>query len=267
MARWSETLGLLMTVARAADEHDLKYPATAFAYYAFVSFVPLLLLVFAIVGERFAGRIHAAAPRFLAPEAQGLIYEATTTASGQIGAVALAAVVLVWSGANVVIDFRTVIERVEDVDVDRSGGGLRDGVVVLGSLCLAIVSIVLISVLFGLLPFGPFVVVAGPIVLFCTLTAAFLPLYYLPSRLVTTPSAALPGALTAAFGWTVIHGVILFFAGNAARYAIYGVLSGIIIILTSLYVAAFVLMTGVVVNTILATDAELRRSIRDGRRL
>lgn len=254
MARLSGVLGLAMTVVRVVDEHDLRYPATAFAYYGFVSFAPLLLLVFAVVGERFAGRIHAAAPRFLTPDAQRLVYEATTTASGRIGAVVLAVAVLVWSGATVTVDFRTVFDRVEGTEGDRSADRLRDGVVVLGSLCLAIVSIVLISVLFGLLPFGPFVVVVGPIVLFGALTAAFLPLYYLPSRLVTTPSAALPGALTAAFGWTVIHGVILFFAGNAARYALYGVLSGIIIILTSLYVAAFVLMTGVVVNAILAAD-------------
>jgi membrane protein len=258
----SDGLGLVVAVARTADENDIRYPATAFAYYAFVSFVPLLLLVFATVGERFAGRIHAAAPRFLAPDAQGLIYDATTAASGRVGAVVLAIVVLVWSGVNVVVDFRTVIERVEDVDADRSSHRLRDGVVVLGSIGLAIVSIVLISVLFSLPSFGPLVVIAGTLVLFGTLTVAFLPLYYLPSRLVTTPRAALPGALTAALGWTVIHGVILFFAGNAARYAIYGVLSGIIIILTSLYVAAFVLMTGVVVNTVLV-DGGARRSFRD----
>lgn len=249
-----------MTVVRAADEHDLRYPATAFAYYAFVSLVPVLLLVFATVGERFAGRIHAATPRFLTPDAQRLIYEATTTASGRIGAVALALVVLAWSGLNVVVDFRTVVERVEDTGTDRSADRLRDGVAVLGSLGLAIASLVLMSVLFSLPPFGPLVAVAAPILLFGTLTAAFLPLYYVPSRLVTTPRAALPGALTAAFGWTVIHGVILFFAGNAGRYAIYGVLSGIIVILTSLYVAALVLMTGVVVNAVLATDAGVGRS-------
>jgi membrane protein len=163
---------------------------------------------------------------------------------------------------NVVIDFRTVIERIEDTDVDRSADWLRDSGIILGSLCVAIVSIVLISILFSLPPFSLVVAATGLVVLFGALTAVFLPLYYLPSRLVTTPSEALPGALTAAFGWTAIHGVILFFAGNAARYAIYGVLSGIIIILTSLYIAAFVLMTGIVVNTILATGTESQRSCR-----
>lgn len=86
MVRLSETLEFMMTVARVVDEHDIKYPAATFAYYAFVSFVPVLLLVFAIVGEQFAGRIYTATPRFLTPDAQRLVYEATTAASGQIGA-------------------------------------------------------------------------------------------------------------------------------------------------------------------------------------
>lgn len=256
MARLSDALGFVMTVARVADEHDIKYPAATFAYYAFVSFVPLLLLVLVIVGERFAGRIYTAAPRFLTPDAQRLVYEATASASGRIGVAAFATVVLVWSGVNVALDFRTVFERIENTDADQSSHRLRNGGIALGSLCLAILSIVLISILFSLPPFGPVVAVVGPIVLFGALTAAFLPLYYVPSRLLTSPSAALPGALTAAFGWTVLHGVVLFYARNAARYAIYGVLSGIILILTTLYIAAFVLLTGIVVNTILAADTD-----------
>ena len=262
MARWSEALEFAIAVARVADEHDIKYPAATFAYYAFVSFVPVLLLVFAILGERFAGRIHTATPRFLTPDAQRLVYEATTTASGRIGAVMLATGVLVWSGVNVALDFQTVLKRIEGTDEDRSVDRLRNGGIVLGSLCLSIVSIVLISILFSLPSFSPLVAIAGSIVLFGALTAAFLPLYYLPSRLVRSPSAALPGALIAAFGWTVLHGVVLFYASNAAAYAIYGVLSGIIIILTTLYMAAFVLMTGIVVNAILVseTGADARRS-------
>lgn len=83
------------------------------------------------------------------------------------------------------------------------------------------------------------------------------------SRLVTATSIALPGTLTVAFGWMVLYGVILFFAKNTATYAIYGVLSEIISILTSLYIAAFVLMTGIVVNTVLATDTDNQGSSWD----
>jgi membrane protein len=71
---------------------------------------------------------------------------------------------------------------------------------------------------------------------------------------VTTPRAALPGAVTAAAGWTTLHAAVQFYAGNATQYAIYGVLSGVIIILTSLYLAAVVLMVGVVVNATLAGE-------------
>lgn len=84
-----------------------------------------------------------------------------------------------------------MLERIENTDEDRFSSRLRDGGLVLGSLCLAIVSIVLISILFSLLPFGPFVAFAGLVVLFGRLTAVFLLLYYLPSRLLTASLAAL----------------------------------------------------------------------------
>ena len=67
----------------------------------------------------------------------------------------LAAGVLVWSSVNVTIDFQMVLERIKNTDEDRSSSWLRDGGIVLGSLCLAVISIVLISILFSLPPVRP----------------------------------------------------------------------------------------------------------------
>jgi membrane protein len=102
--------------------------------------------------------------------------------------------------------------------------------------------------IFSQLSAGPLTVSVWPLVLFGVLVLAFLPLYYLPSELVTSPSEALPGALTAGAGWTLLITGIQYYAANAAQYALYGILSGVILILTSLYLAALVLMLGVVVN-------------------
>ena len=259
MARPEDVLGIATTVARVAYEQEIKYPAAAIAYYAFVSFVPLLLLVFAIIGERFATQIHTTTPRFLTPAAQQLVYESTTTASGRTGAALLAIVVLAWSGVNVATGFQAVIERIE-VGTERPlSDQLFEAVAVLGSLALAIVSIVLTSTFFALRPAVPPVAF---VTLFAALTGVFVPLYYVPSQVLRSPSAALPGAVTAAFGWATIHTAIQFYAANAGRYAIYGVLSGIIIILTSLYAAAAVLMIGAIVNTTLADGVDPSRSSR-----
>ena len=254
MARPSDAFDLAGTVAHTAYEKDVKYPAAALAYYAFVSFVPMLVFAFAIVGERVAVRIYTATPRFLTPSAQQLVYEAMTAASGRVGAALLAIVVLAWSGANVAVDFQTVVERVEEAAERPLRYQLRDSVVVLGSIGLAILSIIVTSAIFGTLPAGLLVEFVGFAVLFVALVGAFVPLYYVPSRAVTTPSNALAGAITAAFGWTVIHAGVQFYAVHATRYAIYGVLSGIMVILTSLYFAAIVLMVGIIVNATLADE-------------
>jgi membrane protein len=149
MGRLPDVVGVARTVVRVAHSCNVKYPAAALAYYAFVSFVPLLLFVFAVVGQQFATEVAARSPRFLTPAARGLVYEALTAASGRTGAVLLAAGVLGWSGANVAVDFLTVVERVEDATAGSLAEQLRDGVVVLGALSVAIVTIVLTNVLFA----------------------------------------------------------------------------------------------------------------------
>ena len=251
MSRLVDRLGVALTVVRAAYEHDVKYPAVALAYYVSVSFIPLLVLVLAVVGEPFAARVQMAMPPYLTPEARQLVYEGMTAASGRTGAVVFAIVVLAWSGANVAVGFQTVVERVEDTAGGSLSVQLRDAVSILGSLALVMVVIVFTSAIFRLRPEDARVGAGGLIVMPVVLTAAFLPLYYFPSRVVTSPTAALPGAFTAAFGWTVLLATIQFYAANAAKYAAYGVLSGVIIIFTSLYLAAIVLMVGVVVNATL----------------
>ena len=258
MGRLAELIESAATVVRVVYEHDVKYPAAALAYYAFVSFIPLLMLLFALVGERLAARIHGTTPEFLTPGAQRLVYEATTTATGRTWAALFAIGVLAWSSANVVVGFLTVVERIEGVPERPLGSQVRDAVVVLGSIGLAIVAIVGTSALFPLPPVGPFAGLSGVVVLVSALTVAFLPMYYVPSRSATTPSAALPGALVAAFGWALVHTGVHYYAANAGRYAIYGVLSGVIVILTSLYLAAVLLMVGIVVNATLEASGASR---------
>jgi membrane protein len=259
MGRLTHALGVAKTVVRVAYEQQIKYPAAALAYYAFVSFVPWLLLVFALVGEDVAIEIYKLTPRFLTPDTQQLIYQAMTAASGRIGAAALAIGVLAWSGANIAVDFLTVVERIENGSSHPIRTQFRATIVVLGSLSLAIIAILVTSALVGLLPTGPIIGFAGFLALVAVLTLVFLPLYYVPSDLLASPQRAVPGAITAAVGWALMRAGVHFYAVNAGRYAIYGVLSGVILILTGLYLAAGLLMLGVVVNAVLVggTDEPL----------
>ncbi|SEO40760.1 membrane protein [Halogranum amylolyticum] len=248
MTRLAGGVNVLTAVARTTIEKKIRYPAAALAYYAFVSFVPLLVLVFAVVGERVAVELSQTAPQFLTPPVRELVYQSITTANGRTGAGLLAVLVIGWSSTNFVGDVKTVVDRIEGDDEGNLGEWLRDAVVILGSIGLAAVAIVATSILFALPPAGLAVEVAAFLGLWLTLAATFVPLYYVPSRAVTSPTAALPGAVVTSFAWTTLHTFLHFYSVNAGQYAIYGVLSGIVILLTSLYLAASALLTGIVVN-------------------
>jgi membrane protein len=252
MRRLSHAFEVALTVGQMAEEHDIKYPAAALAYYAFVSQIPLLILVVAVISDQLVRQIQTTTPDFLTPDAQQLLSEALVTASGRAWAALLAVSVLAWTGTNIVIGFQTVINRVEHTSREPLRSQLHDAGSILGSFGLVIVAIILTNLAFALLPIGRVLSDSEPFVQFGTLTIAFLPLYYAPSRVVTSLREALPGALTAAVGWTVLLTAIRFYADNASQYALYGVLSGIIIILTSFYLGAIILMIGAIVNTVIA---------------
>jgi membrane protein len=248
MGRLSGGVEFLAALVRTAYEEEIRYPAAALAYYAFVSFVPLLLLTFAVTGDRLVAELSRTTPLFLAPQVERLVDRSLATASGRTGAALLSVFVLGWSGVNVVGDFLAVVRRIEDTGPRRLGRRVRDGVVILGGLDVAILAVVATSALFEFPVAGPAFGLGGVVVLWSALTLAFVPVYYVPSDLVPSPRGALPGAAVAALGWTGIHTGVQFYASNAEQYAVYGVLSGVIVILTSLYLAAAVLLTGIIVN-------------------
>ncbi len=235
-------------VFRLAYENDVKYPAAALAYYAFLSLVPLLLLGFAAFGRRFTAGVEATMTLYLTPDARELFVDALASVSGRTWASLLSIAVLVWAGANAAVAFLTVMNRVEGVVEKRWQDRLWGGVTVAGSLGAAALAIVATIVVSLALINGAFVDGLVTVVLFVALTVVFLPMYYVPSETVTGPRSALPGAIVAAAGWSVIHVVLQVYVRQAPQYAVYGTLSGVIIVLTGLYVAALLLMIGIVVN-------------------
>ncbi len=256
MVRRAEWVATAKTVASIAYESDIRYIATSLAYYAFISLMPVLLLVFIVFGRQLAGVVSVTGAQFLTPDTQQLLYEGLTAATGRTAATVLSVVVLAWSGANVAVGVLTVVERIEAVTEQPLARQVCDAATVLGTLTAAVLVILVQSVFSALFAAGPLSVLVGFAVLFVALTVTLLPLYFVPSRVASSPQDALPGAMTTAMGWTALHAAIQFFAANAGQYAIYGVLSGLILILTSTYVAAIVLMVGVVVNAVLATDTD-----------
>ena len=239
-----------------ARAHQLPFLAAAIAYYTFVSVVPLLIVGFAVTsalaGEALANRIVMAVGEFLTTEASSLLESALLGDSGRGGVTAIGLLVLLWSGLRVFrgidIAFSNIYDAEETKPLTRQ---LRDAVVVLGGIGLAIGATAVVAA-FLRLSNTPMSGLLGTLGMFVVLPVVLLPLYYVfPSRPVTV-TEALPGAVFAGGGWTILGTAFGVYASVAGSYELYGVLGGVLLLLVWFYFAGLVLLVGAALNVVIA---------------
>jgi YihY family inner membrane protein len=243
---------------------QVSFIAASLAYYAFVSLLPLLLLAL-VAAATFGGPDQVAAitdrvTASLGPAAGSLVRDALVSAGGAgAGAGVVGLIVLLWTGLKV---FRGLDVAFAIVYGSTGPAGLvdqvTDALVALVTVAVGISATVVIGALISL-P-GVDAVVAGvdlfglvaTLTLLGGLTIGFLPLYYvLPERGMTVREA-LPGAVLAAAGWGVLMTGFRLYAARAGSYEAYGVLGGVLLLVTFLYLGALVLLAGVVLNAVLS---------------
>jgi YihY family inner membrane protein len=270
---------LVRAVVHGVRSDRITFIAASLAYYAFISLLPLMLLGLVVVsvvgGPDLAASVGADVAASFGEEAGQLVVDALTSAAGRGGATVVGIAVLLWSGLKLFrgmdVAFSTVYgTSVEDSIVDQ----LRDAVVTLVGVGVGLVTTLVVGlataeldqVVFGVDVFD----VVGSLLLLVGLTAAFLPLYYvLPAQGGVTVREAIPGAVFAAVGWVAITTGFRIYAGMATSYQAYGVLGGVLLLITFLYFGGMVLLVGVVLNAVLAgridegSDLDLPPEVRD----
>lgn len=246
----------------AVRTQQVSFLAASIAYYMFVSLLPLLLLGLAVatfVGEEaFANQVVSAAGAALTPEAARLLGAALTNASGRGGATAISLAVMVWGALKVFRGVDTAFSTI--YDTHEAGGfldSLVDAVAALGGIGLALAGFAVVGSLGAV--FGVDVAVGG-LALVPVLVVAFLPLYYLFPDTQTTVREVLPGTVFAAVGWTVLATVFGLYASVAGGFQLYGVIGGVLLLVTWFYFAGQLLLLGAVLNAVLtgATDRQLQ---------
>jgi YihY family inner membrane protein len=100
------------------------------------------------------------------------------------------------------------------------------------------------------IPSGSKVIGLG--VLLAGLTAVFLPLYYYLPGTGLAVRDALPGAVLAAVGWVALQAGFQVYAAGATQFSLYGVIGGILLLVTWFYFAAILILAGATVNYVLA---------------
>ncbi|ELZ35046.1 YihY/virulence factor BrkB family protein [Halorubrum tebenquichense] len=251
------TFGTVRRVADLAIDRQVTFLAAAIAYYAFVSLVPALLLLVvvatAVFGETIAAELAASTGEFLTPAGEEAVVGAVSSAGGRTGASLLGLGVLLWSTLKVFRGLDTAF--VSLYGGDATPGFLRqivDAASVVVGVGVGIGVMVGVGAFVAAADAVPLVEAASVLALPVFLAVVFLPMYYLLPQPTLSVREALPGAAFAAVCWTLLQAGFQVYAASAAQYQVYGVIGGILLLVTWLYLAAIVVVLGGVVNVVLA---------------
>jgi membrane protein len=252
-----------VAVVRTARDAQFTFLAAAIAYYAFVSLVPLLALAIvlstAIGGEALVERLLDRTDAVLTSRTQELLREALVGGRGRAGATAFGAIAVSWSAAKVFRALDTAFSQVYGTASGRSiFQELRDALVVVVAIVVGVAVMSAVSVVADVLPLGPFGPTVATLLALVTLTVVLLPMYSVFPDDHVGVREALPGAVTAAVGWTLLGATFSIYVAFASTVAVYGVLGGIFLLVTFLYVGAMILVLGAVVNVTLGRDRQLQ---------
>jgi|AntRauMinimDraft_4_1070384.scaffolds.fasta_scaffold00133_17 YihY family inner membrane protein len=250
------------TATEARDE-QVTFLAAAIAYYAFVSIIPLVLLG-VTVGQALGGDALVDAglqltEEFLTGAGQDAVRNAITDTEGRAGATVVSVALLAWSGLKLFRGLDVAFSRIYGVEGGEGlVGQLTDAVVVVVTVPVAVVVSAGIGIAGPVLGLLPFANVTTAATLTVVLSVLFLPAYYVFPDVEMPAQEAVPGAVFAALGWTVLAEGFRFYA-ETASFELYGVLGGALLFVTFLYFGGIVITVGAVFNAVLSgrTDDDM----------
>jgi membrane protein len=253
--RAGATVSFVRAVVREVRTKNVPFMAGSIAYSAFVSLLPLLLLVLllatAVGGEAIATSMLASTEAYLSPTGEQLLSNAIERAAESTGLSILTGVVLVWGTFRVFRGLDTAFSVL--YGTQRKNGLLdqfRDGIVVIGALGVALVAVVAASAVYSLVPALPLARVWKHLFLLAGLPIAFLPLFYVFPDADLTIRESLPGAIVAAVGWTALQLVFGFYVSYSSTSELYGVIGAVVLLITWLYFGALVILIGAATNVV-----------------
>jgi len=250
-------------IVATARQTQVSFLAASIAYYMLVSLFPLgvfaLVLASVLGGEALASQIIRSLGAVLSPSAATILRETLLEARGRAGVTALGLGVLLWSGLRVFRGLDVAFSLVYDTDeVESFVEQIRDALTALAGIAVAVVALAVVNALVvvsGVQLAG----LLGTAALAGMLALAFLPIYYVFPDADVTLREVLPGTIFAAVGWTLLGALFSLYASVATGYQLYGVVGGILLLVTWFYFASTILLAGAVVNAVLAAEDQDRQ--------
>jgi len=192
------------------SEKNVTFMAAGLAYNAFISLAPMLVLLFlvlSVIGGGLEARIVTAAGNWLPGPIADVVQQLLGGESSVGGASFIGLVVLLWGTLKIFRGLDTAFSEIYETTRHNSfTDKMRDGVVVLLSLVVAVVVTVGASGVFAVFSDTvPYLGLLTPLVLVAGLVVAFFPIFYVFPDADVGWRDVLPGVLFAAVGWAAFQ--------------------------------------------------------------
>lgn len=238
---------------------DVGFMAGSVAYQAFMSLLPLLVVIYLLValvaGEQLAAQVLALTESFLPEETRQLLATAITSQIATSATSLVSLAVLVWGAIGLFRAFATAFAAIYETTTKSSTvSQTLDALVTFAVVLLATVAAAgtaTASVLVRI----PFIDLASSLLLFVSLVVAFLPMFYLFPNTALSGGQALPGAVIAAGGWTLLQWAFQLYIRHVSDPNVAGAMGTILVLLTWLYYGSYVILFGAVVNASLPASS------------
>jgi membrane protein len=253
------TLERAIRVGRAIV-HELRvekvtFVAGSIAYHAFVSLLPFLLLVIAVLsalGNPPEAAIVSLADAVLTENAGDALVRELNDAGASTGVSALGGAVLLWGALRIFRGLDTAFSAIYETEAHNTiVDQFADAIVVFLTVGLAIAVTWGIDSVLAVEGSGLGAWLFGRLVLVCGLGLVLLPLYYVFPDADVSIREALPGVAVAAVGLVAFVSVFQFYAALRTGEDS-SVIVGILVLLTWLYVSGLIVLVGAAVNAVLS---------------
>jgi membrane protein len=255
--RVERAVRLLRAIVHEVRTERLTFMAGSIAYHAFVSLLPLLLLVLAVVARIGDQSLQAAFEEFvgavLTPGAAPIFLGELSQAGGSAGISAFGGVILVWGTLRIFRGLDTAFSAIYESEAANTfADQVSDGMLVLVVFALAIVSAVLVESRLTLGAPGGLGWLLQRLVLVALISLALFPMYYIFPDSDVGVVEVLPGVLFAAVGLASFETLFQLYARVSSTAQDPSIVAGVLVLLTWLYFSGLVILLGAAINAVLS---------------
>jgi membrane protein len=247
---------LLRAIVHEIRAERLTFMAGSIAYHAFVSLLPLLLLVLAVVARIGDQSLQTAFENFVAsvitPGAAPIFVGELSQAGESAGLSLFGLVFLVWGTLRIFRGLDTAFSDIYESEAANTfADQISDGVLVLVVFALAIVAAIVVEsqLTFGDSGLGWLI---HRLVLVFLIAVALFPMYYVFPDSDVGVTEVVPGVLFTAVGLASFETLFRLYASVSSKAQDPSIVAGILVLLTWLYFSGLVILLGAAINAVLS---------------